>query len=406
MRDLLKCCVAMVVAGLTACGPGPTALKDLTIAWIPKESGNQVFETGHQGALLKATELSQNAGRKVSIKYLAPARADDIAGQKAMVQQAIDEKVDAIAISCSGRGTSVEVDKAVAAGIPVMSWDSDCLREDGTQSNRFTYFGIDNFKTGELTVRLLTASLTQANVAPPWRVGILTGVPVSANLQSRTAGVWKQLKTETVCGFNGHSGNPVGCWPTGTTAATAKYHVYFDEHSVCTAAATKNPLDADACASAFCNEESAACAPKLETLVDTDRDSTTAGAQKIQGLLMVGLWPLFGYSATPASNNVPKWTAAGMAGLKTISYDSLPFQLTMMQASPPLLSAAVGQKYWGWGYDVTEIVYEKLVNNKTYDPDFLDSDADVVCPNNVDVMQSAWTSSNFTTALPKCSLLP
>jgi ribose transport system substrate-binding protein len=372
----------------------------ITIAWIPKEKDNQVFETGLDGARLKALELTQATKHEVEILYLAPQSAADIEGQKASVQEAIDAKVDGIAISCSSTDLAEKVDEAIAAGIPTMSWDSDCRYPDGTASGRFTYLGIDNRSTGQTATELAGAALTRDGFEPPWRVGLFSGVPVSTNLQARVAGVWDFLKEEGSCLYEG-TDDPqlVACWPDTLESApeTATYHVFRDEPDKC-----QNSFDENFCATVYAELETEASGEQFDEMVARDRDGD--GEPDLDAVILIGLWPLFAYSDDEASNGVPEWTARMKEGsLKTITYDALQFQIDM--AKDGLIDALIGQKYWGWGYDVVQMVYDTLVNGAVYDEAFVDSGADIICPNNWDDISQMWTSGDFTQELTPCGLL-
>jgi len=351
----------------------------LTIAWIPKEMGNEVFQTGLDGARLKATELSQISGKKVEILYLAPATATDLEGQKASVRQAIAAKVDAIAISCGGPSVSVAVDEATAAGIPVMTWDSDCIRPDGTPTQRFSYYGIDCFKTGQTVAQLMVNQLAaQYGVGTPVNVGILSGVPGASNLEERVAGIWNVLKD----------------YPHITVFHDETDAAYVCNNQYAAKAGTT------ACATEYCDDHPDLCSVQVEKMVGK--------YPTLHGLVAVGLWPFLNYSPVEASNKLPLWAAAmrrPVNPLITVTYDTIKFQIGMAKEVPPLFNAMVGQKYWGWGYDVIQAVYDKLTINKTF-PDFYDSGSDVVCPNNLSEMDAMWTSGNFTQPLSACSLLP
>lgn len=63
------------------------------------------------------------------------------------------------------------------------------------------------------------------------------------------------------------------------------------------------------------------------------------------------------------------------------------------------LSGLVGQKYWGWGYDTVQIIYDHVVNDKTYPPS-ISSGMDIVTRNNVDAMIRAWETNDFGQLLP------
>jgi ribose transport system substrate-binding protein len=64
------------------------------------------------------------------------------------------------------------------------------------------------------------------------------------------------------------------------------------------------------------------------------------------------------------------------------------------------LSGLVGQKYWGWGYDTIQIIYDHIVNGTEY-PNFISSGMDIVTINNVDAMLDAWENNDFSQPLPE-----
>ncbi|MBN2342786.1 MAG: substrate-binding domain-containing protein [Deltaproteobacteria bacterium] len=403
-KQLIALICLLLSTSLFSCGSDEENEADdgdaLTIAWIPKEMGNEVFQIGLDGANLKALELTQSTGRDVEIMYVAPQDAADIQGQRDSIQEAIDAEVDAIAISCSSPEVASKVDEAIAAGIPVMAWDSDCRYPNGDASGRITYYGIDCRTTGQTVGELTGAVLTEGMIEKPWKVGIFSGVPLSGNLQERVAGVWDTLKAEGACVYEGATDPQlVMCWPTALEAApeTATYHVYRDEPEKC-----QNAYDENSCATVYAEYETEACGTQLDEMVSRDRDGD--GEADLDAAILIGLWPLFAYSADAATNGIPQWTARMQDGtLKTITYDTLKFQIDMANAG--LINAMVGQKYWGWGYDVIQMMYDYLENGAQYDSAFYDSGADVVCPNNWDEMSLMWTSSDFTQELSACTLL-
>jgi ribose transport system substrate-binding protein len=81
----------------------------------------------------------------------------------------------------------------------------------------------------------------------------------------------------------------------------------------------------------------------------------------------------------------------------TIAFDTLPVELEFLQDG--YLQGLVGQKYWGWGYDTIQMIYDYIVNGATYD-DWTDSGMDIVTECNVDVMAEAWANRDFTAPLP------
>jgi ribose transport system substrate-binding protein len=152
-----------------------------------------------------------------------------------------------------------------------------------------------------------------------------------------------------------------------------------------------------------CQETAESCGQAIE-------DDIIEQYPDLDGLFVVGLWGLLdacscsesGLTCVCEETQMPKWKSAAKGKLKTVSYDTLPFQLELMQQG--YVSALIGQKYFGWGYDSVLLMYEHI----THDQDiasFVDSGFDVVCPNNVDDMASKWKAADFTEALaPACKL--
>jgi ribose transport system substrate-binding protein len=102
---------------------------------------------------------------------------------------------------------------------------------------------------------------------------------------------------------------------------------------------------------------------------------------------------------------MPLWEAASKAGtLKTVSFDTLAVELDYVKKG--LIYGLVGQKYFGWGYDTVQMIYDMMVNGKTYDS-FTNSGMDIVTICNVDAMAEAWANNDFTKPLPdwKCDAL-
>lgn len=156
----------------------PLADGKLTIAWIPKALNNPVFEIGKIGAETRAAELSAEKPYGVEVLYMA-SMASDAAAQTQIMEEAIAKKVDAIAVSCNDAKACVApINQAVAAGIPVMTWDSD-----SPDSQRLTYLGVDNYEGGKAAAELLKKALPEGG-----QVAILTGAEGSLNLEERARG--------------------------------------------------------------------------------------------------------------------------------------------------------------------------------------------------------------------------
>jgi ribose transport system substrate-binding protein len=157
--------------------------KPLRIAMIAKSSSNPAFLSARTGAEDRARELSAQIGAPIEIAWLTPAQEDGQV-QAQRILQAVNERVDAILISCSDdQKVSDAIDDAVARGVAVMTFDSDAPR-----SRRFSYCGVDDFKIGERVMGEL-AGLLPAKSKAPIQVAVLAGTKGSPNLRRRVDGV-------------------------------------------------------------------------------------------------------------------------------------------------------------------------------------------------------------------------
>ena len=173
----------MTALALAACGGGssnpPAAGGEhrLRFAVIPKSLDIPVFNYAKIGAERKAKEIGN-----VDILWNAPATADQLK-QKEILESAITQRVDGIAISCTNGDFLTEtINKAVDAGIPVVTWDSDAPR-----SKRAAFYGVDDLASGrimgEQAVRLLNGKGT---------IAIITSMGAT-NLQRRLDGMKEVL---------------------------------------------------------------------------------------------------------------------------------------------------------------------------------------------------------------------
>jgi ribose transport system substrate-binding protein len=132
-----------------------TGARRLRFAVIPKSLDIPVFNYAKVGAERKAKSLGD-----VDILWNAPTSPDQL-----KQKEILDFLTETI-------------DRAVAAGIPVVTWDSDAPR-----SKRLAFYGVDDFASGrimgEQAIRLLDGK---------GKVAIITSVGAS-NLQRRLDGV-------------------------------------------------------------------------------------------------------------------------------------------------------------------------------------------------------------------------
>ena len=174
--------LAILMAGLACTGgggslapsPGASAAsRKYRFAVIPKSLDLPVFNYARVGAERKAKELGN-----VEILWRGSETADQLR-QKEILESFITQGVDGIAISClNGDFLTETIDRAIAAGIPVVTWDADAPK-----SKRIAFYGVDDLAAGRImgeeAARLLGGK---------GKVAIITSVG-AVNLQRRLEGV-------------------------------------------------------------------------------------------------------------------------------------------------------------------------------------------------------------------------
>jgi ribose transport system substrate-binding protein len=138
-----------------------------------------VFLAARTGAEAAAKELSEKNHITITVSWLTPPQEDGQV-QAQRIQQAVNDGVDAILISCSDAGkVTGAINDAVDRGVAVMTFDSDA-----PQSKRFAYYGVDDVKTGQQTMQELAKLMSGKG-----KVAILAGNQNAPNLQHRVQGV-------------------------------------------------------------------------------------------------------------------------------------------------------------------------------------------------------------------------
>ncbi len=323
---LLLCALA-----LAACAQRPAdARKKLTIAWVSKSLGNPVFDLGRRGALQKAQELSAAGPYQVEVLPVGPVAADALE-QTRMIDDLIARRVDGIAVSCNDPAAcAAPIDRAVAAGIPVMTWDSD-----SPDSRRFSFLSIDNYQAGRRAAELLMDA-----IGGQGKLAIITGVPGALNLDQRVRGFTDRLAD----------------YPQARVVAVVST-----------------------------NEDINLSVKGVEETMQAHPD--------LGGWFFVGMWPVLADRGA-----MPLWEQATRErGLRTVAFDTLPVELDLLRDG--YLEALIGQKYWGWGYDSVQMVYDYIVAGRRYPP-FIDTGVDIVTRANVDAMARSWETNDFSAPLP------
>jgi ribose transport system substrate-binding protein len=313
---------------------------------MSKDGTSTFFDVSRKGAGLAAQDLSTASGREVTVRVMDPASSAGDA-EVAQVEAAIAAKVQAIDIDVNDVAkVGPAIDKAVAAGITVMTFDSDA-----STSQRVTYYGIDNQKAGQTSAQLLTQLMggTGGKIA----IMVQENPPTSGNYIDRVKGFTDELMN--------HAGFDVSV----TLPCTDKVEVAMQ----------------------------AGCTGVLEQAMKDYPDVT--GWYLARGRIL---------REAALATEAPNWTAKVKAGtFKAVSFDAIPASLDNIKAG--YVNAVINQKYFGWGYDVVTLTYDIVTNGRKV-PAFTDSQFDVICGNNIEQVGAMWTSLDFRTAIPKCSLLP
>jgi ribose transport system substrate-binding protein len=157
---------------------GPQEKAKYRFAVMPKALNLPVFNYAKVGA-----ERAAKALGNVEVLWRASETADELK-QKEILESFITQQVDGIAISCTnGDFLTGTINKAVDAGIPVMTWDADAPK-----SKRLAYYGVDDYRSGNImgdeTARLL---------GEKGKVACITSIG-AYNLKRRLDGVLDSLK--------------------------------------------------------------------------------------------------------------------------------------------------------------------------------------------------------------------
>jgi len=155
-----------------------SAATSYTLGMVAKSQGNQFFEAARSGANDAARELGAKHGITIKIDWRTP-NEEDAQKQADFIEQLVLAGADGIIVSCSDANKLTDaIDKAVAQGIPVVTFSGDA-----PASRRMVSIGIDDFHCGERTFEELARQLHGEGV-----VAAIDGNPNAVNLQQRAAG--------------------------------------------------------------------------------------------------------------------------------------------------------------------------------------------------------------------------
>lgn len=171
---------AGTVASQSTSGDSAGAKKDrYVLGMVAKSQDNPVFRAAQSGAEAAARELGRENGVEVEIVWRSPA-SEDAARQSEIMAELIATDVDGIAISCTdGLAAATSINKAVAQGVPVVTFDSDA-----PDSSRMAYYGINDQAAGAMVMDRLAEAMEEDG-----RVAVLVGNRTADNMVNRTLGV-------------------------------------------------------------------------------------------------------------------------------------------------------------------------------------------------------------------------
>lgn len=136
----MRLAIAVLAAGVGLCGCGDRTAT-ATFALVPKAMNNPFFDRARDGCKQAEAELEG-----IECLYVGPGEHSE-QEQVQIVVDLITRGVDGIAVSPSNAPAIARaLERARAAGIPTLTWDSDLLEED--RQWRATYIGTRNYEIG------------------------------------------------------------------------------------------------------------------------------------------------------------------------------------------------------------------------------------------------------------------
>lgn len=177
MKKLLLTSAIVAGALLAGIGAGQAAGKKYVFALVPKNMNNPFFDQ----ALAGCKKAEKEANGAFECLYIGPGEHGGGEEQVQIVQDLIAKKVDGIAVSPSNAAAMGKaIEKAKAAGIPVLTWDSDLL----DKGLRAAYVGTYNYDIG-----VNIAKQVQAIKPKGGTICIQSGGAAAANHNERMQGI-------------------------------------------------------------------------------------------------------------------------------------------------------------------------------------------------------------------------
>jgi ribose transport system permease protein len=172
----------LVVAafGFRSSSTGPANQQDLTVAFVPKALNSPFW------AAMELAAAREAEAQNVQLVALAADRETDVERQYQIIENLIQQGVDAILLAPSGSKELVPaIRKANDAGIPVFLLDTriDEAAAQSVGAEVLSYIGSDNFEGGSVAGRYLAATLEGAG-----NVAIIEGISGHETADQRRLG--------------------------------------------------------------------------------------------------------------------------------------------------------------------------------------------------------------------------
>jgi len=330
LRRLSKTMIA--VAAVAAAGLSSAAEKKYTFALAPKSTNNPFFDQALAGCKKAEKELNG----KIECLYLGPSEEGGGDEQAQIVADLIARKVDGIGVSPTNAAAMASVlERAKAAGIPVLTFDSDLLPKD--KSLRAAYIGTHNYDIGVNLAKLVVQIKPRGGA-----ICIQSGGAASVNHNERMQGIRDTLSGQK-------SRDPPGERLTGQNGWT--------EVAGC-------PL--------YTNDDFAVANQQLEDILNRypDLDAFTPTG---------GLPQILPDAYTKTAERVRDKIRSGKLAL--VVADTLPVQLELLRKG--FSAGQVGQRPFEMGYKVMRSLLD-MKEGKPAPPDPTYTGLDICTPDTVD----------------------
>lgn len=178
-RKLLLAGTALVLGAVVGTSDAAAQGKTYTFALVPKNMNNPFFDQARDGCKKAEKELQS----RIKCEYIGPGEHGGGEEQVQVVNDLIAKKVDGIAVSPSNAAAMGRaLEKAKAAGIPVLTWDSDLLEKD--KALRIAYVGTYNYDIGTNLAKLVQQIKPNGGT-----ICIQSGGAAAANHNERMQGI-------------------------------------------------------------------------------------------------------------------------------------------------------------------------------------------------------------------------